>query len=83
LEMCNEPFDKWFIHNVCEEIDPIKTNLMARYGATFLMSITKIASRPKTYYENLITFLLSPNPEAGHFFERSWYYIFNCHNNSV
>jgi hypothetical protein len=83
LEMCDEPFDKWFMHNVCEEVDPNTTDLMIRYGATFLMSINKIASRPKKYYENLIRFLLTLNPEAGHFFERSWYYIFNCHNNNV
>jgi len=46
--------------------------------ATFCISRQKIISRPKAFYQDLITYLDNhSNPEAGHFFERTWVKIFN------
>jgi len=46
-------------------------------NSIFAVSKKNILQKPKYYYENLITQLNDhPNPEAGHFFERSWYAIF-------
>ena len=49
-------------------------------GANFGISKKHILSRPKNFYMDLIDKELSSiNPEAGHFCERLWFYIFNCH----
>ena len=58
----------------------IKNNYFkAKYGACFSIKKEYILSRTKLFYEELFYQLQSLNPEVGHFFERSWYYIFNCH----
>ncbi len=49
-------------------------------GANFGVSKTCILSRDKIFYLNIIDKELGDiNPEAGHFCERLWFYIFNCH----
>ena len=47
------------------------------YSGIFALSREHILQNPKSYYENLIHELsMSSNPEAGHYFERSWVAIF-------
>jgi len=49
-------------------------------AANFGISKKHILSRKRSYYINLINKELNnKNPEAGHFCERLWFYIFNCH----
>jgi len=45
-------------------------------GACFGVSSTNIRGRSREYYQNLIDQLQHPNPEAGHYMERSWVLIF-------
>ena len=48
------------------------------WGANFAVSKDLILSKPKIFYENIIKYVeYDSNPEEGHFFERSWYLIFN------
>ena len=47
-------------------------------GAIFSISKKLIYSNSLEYYKHLLSCLeYSSNPEEGHYFERSWYYIFN------
>ena len=51
------------------------------WGANFCVSKELIHKKPKIFYENLIKYVdYNINPEEGHFFERSWYLIFNHDN---
>jgi hypothetical protein len=54
------------------------------WGAIFSIRKEYIRSRPLEYYKKLIsqTQLDILEPESGHFFERSWFYIFNIFDNS-
>jgi hypothetical protein len=48
------------------------------WGANFCISKDLILKKPKIFYENLMKYIeYDYNPEEGHFFERSWYLIFN------
>jgi hypothetical protein len=48
------------------------------WGANFCISRDLIHKKPKIFYENLMKYIeYDSNPEEGHFFERSWYLIFN------
>lgn len=48
------------------------------WGANFSLSKKKILEKPKIFYQNLLKYIeYHSNPEEGHFFERSWYTIFN------
>jgi hypothetical protein len=48
------------------------------WGANFCVSKELIHKKPKIFYENLMKYIeYDSNPEEGHFFERSWYLIFN------
>jgi hypothetical protein len=49
------------------------------HGAIFSVSKRKIKENSIEYYEDLIRSVdQHKNPESGHYFERAWYYIFNC-----
>ena len=52
-------------------------------AAIFSVRRERILSRPLRYYKELLEMpaLQALRPEVAHFFERSWYYIFNCHRN--
>ena len=51
------------------------------WGAIFSLSKEIILKKPKNFYEYLIKYVDNDiNPEEGHFFERSWYLIFNHPN---
>lgn len=56
---------------------PPPMQMKVYWGAIFGVRREAILARPKAYYENLIQCVMTPNPEAAHFLERSWYYIFN------
>ena len=48
------------------------------WGAIFSVHKSLILKKPKIFYEHLIRFIdYHPNPEEGHFFERSWHFIFH------
>ena len=52
-------------------------NIKTVWGALFSVSKKCIHQKPKVFYEHLLRFIdYHPNPEEGHFFERSWYFIF-------
>jgi hypothetical protein len=63
-----------------DEID-LFNNFHIFFTAIFSVSRDLIRSRPKEYYERLYNMeaLNYQRPEVAHFFERSWFYIFNCH----
>ena len=52
-------------------------------GAIFSVSKELIYKKPITFYKHLLSFLEDhSNPEEGHYFERTWVYIFcNSHSN--
>jgi hypothetical protein len=68
---------EWFRRYVNAHIDMNVMNIW--FGAIFSVRKEYILSRPIEYYKTLLQQLQSFNPEVGHFFERSWFYIFNCY----
>ena len=68
-------FKKWFLNNISSKypacLNQYKTGI-------FAVSKQQILSRPKSFYESIILEVNhDSNPLEGHYFERSWYYIFN------
>ena len=61
----------------------LKNNFKIYSAAIFSVRRERILSRPLEYYRQLLEMpaLQALRPEVAHFFERSWYYIFNCHLN--
>ena len=69
-------FYDWFIKNIRNEY-PKKKFKVYRNGI-FAVSKKNILQNSKEYYINLINQVnWHIEPVEGHFFERSWYYIFN------
>lgn len=67
------PFGEWFK----AKFPGIETYKIV-YAAVFALSKKQIHQQPKSYYQNLIKELEGhPNPEVGHYFERSWMAIFH------
>jgi len=56
---------------------PKNNRFFVYWGAIFCVSKERILSRPRSDYVSMLLSLDSPNPEAAHFFERAWYYIFD------
>ena len=71
-------FDEWF-HKYVDSTVNIQDGIQIYWGAIFSVRREKILTRPKSYYEELIKQLDENNTEVAHYFERSWYYIFNLH----
>jgi hypothetical protein len=69
-----------YVNTNKDEID-LYNNFKIYAAAIFSVSRDLIRSRPKEYYERLYNLdaLKHQRPEVAHFFERSWFYIFNCH----
>ncbi len=68
-------FKDWFQKNI--KTLP-KEELFHYPFALFAVTKEQIEKHPKEYYENLIKEVnWDVNPIEGHYFERSWYYIFN------
>ena len=73
------PYGKWFE----DKFDDLEINNVAWRG-TFSVSKEDIIQKPQSFYESLITDLKNgPNPEEGHYFERSWAAIFYPMNNTI
>jgi hypothetical protein len=71
-------FVRWW-HKYIKKSCPSKNKIMWSHGALFSVSRELIKSNSIEYYKNLITCLENhDDPEEGHYFERSWFYIFNC-----
>lgn len=60
---------------------PLNQNLLPWYmGAIFGARNDRIKQHPRKYYERLLNQVDdAENPEEAHYFERSWFYIFNNH----
>ena len=66
----------WFKHYINKTIDPYKAKIY--FGACFGIKQTAILSRPIDLYQNIVTNELQTiNPEACHYLERAWFYLFN------
>ena len=65
------PFGKWFDSNF-KDIDITHVS----YNSIFALNKKHILQHSKEYYIQLINQLNSPNPEVGHYFERSWEAVF-------
>jgi hypothetical protein len=75
IEPAPEDFPTWFTNNV----KPTLPEPFIWYiHGWFSVRKEKIRSRSREYYINLINQFPDHNaPELGHYFERSWFYIFN------
>ncbi len=72
-------FRSWFKRYIDDKVD-ISKHLLIWEGAIFSVRRECILSRPKEYYRKLLEYIpKTNNPEVGHYLERSWFYIFNCH----
>jgi hypothetical protein len=69
------PFGEWFKRH----INPIYPYpLLLYWNAIFAVKKELILNKPIEYYKNLILEVNHHiNPTEGHFFERSWFYIFS------
>lgn len=73
----NETFGQWFRRCTKMTYLPPKHEFKWIVAANFAVKNSTILSKPKEYYRSLLDeFDDSSAPEVGHFFERSWYYIF-------
>jgi len=70
----HRPFGNWFVHHFGDEAkDTVKCN--TKFG---VLSVSKEDVQKNTveHYRKFFDELNSPNPEAGHYIERSWAAIF-------
>jgi hypothetical protein len=65
------PFGKWY-----ESVFGDMTCQIISWFGIFSVRREDILAHPKSFYEKLFQMLLTPNPEAGHYLERSWSSIF-------
>lgn len=73
------PYGKWFE----KRFGNINMKYIS-YGGIFSVAKSDILKHPRSYYENLISELNnSPNPEVGHYFERSWNAVFYPMNSTI
>jgi len=73
----NNTLYSFWTNFIRKNVPPIKTYKWSQ-GACFSVSKKTILKNPLSYYVNLIKAVnYSINPEEGHYFERSWYYIFS------
>lgn len=73
----NITFNDWFLSILSM---PLVYPMYLYWNALFAVSKERIRSRSLQFYERLIEQVnYSSSPVEAHFFERAWYYIFNCH----
>jgi hypothetical protein len=78
---CN--FKEWFTTFINPSIDFSKP-MTINFGACFGVTKEAIQSRSKEFYILLEKeSSIHRNTEVGHFFERSWVYIFNCEQKTL
>ena len=73
---------QWF-NKFIDKNEDIFTSKNIYCAALFGVHKKYILLRTKEYYETLILQLYSINPEITHFFERSWFYLFNLHKINI
>lgn len=72
--------EEWFRRHVDSDPDIDLDRMCIYWNAIFSVRRERILSRPREYYERLLGLVDSnASMEVCHYFERSWYYIFNCH----
>ena len=78
MKICNyTPYD-WLEKIIGLNLSELEDEFNVVWGANFSINKNIILSKPKSFYENIIRHIdYHPNPEEGHFLERSWYLIFN------
>jgi len=69
------PFGRWL--NATMGLYPLKH---VSYNGILSVSKRDVLQRPKSFYENLLEELNHPNPEVGHYIERSWQVIFSMND---
>jgi predicted O-linked N-acetylglucosamine transferase (SPINDLY family) len=70
------PYGKW-LEKVFNVKDTVKLNqTFVTYFGIFAVRKEDIRRRPVSFYKKLLSFVKTPNPEAGHYIERSWGLIF-------
>jgi hypothetical protein len=81
MELIDMTFGEWFSKVMGEDFP---CPIIWKPGASgIVVSSDLIKTRPKEFYQMLYNRLDDKcNPAEGHFFERSWHYIFNCHKYS-
>ncbi len=79
LYPAHENFFEWFEKYIDQSIDTQYSTFRWFVGATFSVRREFILSRSRDYYMELLKQFPEgeSNPEIGHYFERSWYYMFN------
>lgn len=72
---------QWFLKYIDNNKELFHHQAKIYFGANFGVSKDRILSRKQKEYQLLIDeeFTNVINPEAGHYMERSWYYLFNLH----
>lgn len=71
-------FVSWWYKNIRHPY-PGKDKIRWSHGALFSVSKKAIRTNSLNYYKSLIKYLEEhDDPEEGHYFERCWFYIFNC-----
>jgi len=77
--LVNKPLGVWFTDNVKEEFP--KYGLLNWWIAALFCIRSDIITKSHNidYYKHLLKELSTIDPEVGHFFERSWVYIFGAH----
>jgi hypothetical protein len=74
------PFGAWYEHTFeKQEKQKLSCSIISWFGI-FAVRKEDILKRPKCFYESLLSSLISPNPEVGHYIERSWAAIFQTNN---
>lgn len=72
------PFGKWFNETI--GLYPL---IHVSYNGILSVSKKDVLQRPKSFYENLLQQLNHPNPEVGHYIERSWQAIFSMEETRI
>jgi hypothetical protein len=72
------PYGKW-LEKIFKVNDAINLNqTCVTYFGILAVRKEDIRRRPISFYKKLLSFVKTPNPEAGHYIERSWDLIFKA-----
>lgn len=75
----DETYGRWFER--CLRV-PFPRPVKWIPGACFAVKNSNILANPLEFYRQLLDELEGRSPEAGHFFERSWKYVFDDQSNA-
>jgi hypothetical protein len=80
MQIVEMNFMEWLDILEIKDIETKLNNYIFSPHGIFFVSKKLILSRSLEFYKKLIKYIDNHNnPEYGHYFERSWYFIFNCH----